>query len=70
MYPAAQSSIGGTVIVSGVFSIVTITTMVAMVLIPLFGIKIFPTRWLERYMHAIAGATILICGLGIEFLGF
>lgn len=69
MYPAAQSSIGGTIIVSGVFSIVTITTMVTMVLIPLFGIKIFPTRWLERYMHAIAGATILICGLGIEFFG-
>jgi sulfite exporter TauE/SafE len=69
MYPAAQESIGGAVVVSGVFSIVTISTMVALVLIPLFGLKLFPTRWLERYMHAIAGATILICGLGIEFFG-
>lgn len=69
MYPAAQESVGGTVIVSGVFSFVTITTMVTLVLIAIFGIKLFPTKWLERYMHAIAGATILICGLGIEFLG-
>jgi nickel/cobalt exporter len=69
MYPAAQNSIRGTIMVSGAFSIVTITTMVTIVLIPLFGLKLFPTHWLERYMHAIAGATILICGLGIEFLG-
>jgi ABC-type nickel/cobalt efflux system permease component RcnA len=69
MYPAAQKSVAGTVVVSGVFSVVTITTMVTMVLLPLFGLKLFPTKWLERYMHAIAGATVLICGLGIEFLG-
>lgn len=69
MYPAAQSSISGTVIVSAVFAVVTISTMLVMVLLPLFGLKLFPTKFLERYMHAIAGATILLCGIGIEFLG-
>jgi nickel/cobalt exporter len=45
MYPAAQESTGGMVMVSGVFSMVTITTMVTLVLLASFGLKLFPTRY-------------------------
>ena len=69
MYPAAKESTGGTILVASVFGIVTIFTMLTMVLLPLLGLKMLPMRFLERYMHAIAGFTVLICGLGIEFLG-
>lgn len=69
MYPAAKESTWGTVMVAGVFSVVTIATMLVMVLLPLKGLRLFSTKWLERWMHTIAGATILICGLGIEFFG-
>jgi hypothetical protein len=40
-----------------------------MVLLPLFGLKMLPMKFLERYMHAVAGFTIFICGIGIEFMG-
>ena len=69
MYPAAENSAHGTIIVAAIFSMVTISTMIIMVLIPLTGLKLLPMRFLERYMHAIAGFTILLCGIGIEFLG-
>ena len=43
--------------------------MVAMVLLPAAGLKLLPMKFLERYMHAVAGFTILACGLGMVFLG-
>jgi len=69
MYPAAKNSIGGTILVAGVFSIITILTMVSIVFVSLFSINLLPTKTLERYMHALAGAAILLSGLGIQFLG-
>jgi len=35
----------------------------------LAGLKVLPMKFLERYMHAVAGFTILACGLGMVFLG-
>jgi nickel/cobalt transporter (NicO) family protein len=69
MYPAAEQSVSGMVLVTAVFSLTTIGTMLAIVLLSISGIKFFPMQRMERYMHAIAGATILLCGIAIEFLG-
>lgn len=69
MYPAAKSSILGLVLVTTVFGIVTISTMLAIVLISSFGIAFVPTKKLERFSHALAGATICLCGITIQFLG-
>jgi nickel/cobalt transporter (NicO) family protein len=52
-----------------VFSLVTIFTMLAVVLISVAGINLLPFGKLEKYMHAIAGATILLSGIAIQFLG-
>ena len=69
MYPAAQSSIWGTVLVSSAFAIATVGTMTLIVYLASLGIKIIKTDKIERYMHAIAGATILLSGIAIVFLG-
>jgi len=69
MYPAAQSSIIGVVLVTSVFAVATIGTMMSLVMISAFGLNFMPTKKLERYSHALAGATIFLCGAAIQFLG-
>ena len=69
LYPAAQNNIFDVVMVTIIFSSVTIGTMMAIVTSSVIGIKFLPKLNVERFMHAIAGATIFLCGVGIEFLG-
>lgn len=69
MYPAAKSSFPGLVLVTAVFGTVTIATMLGVVLISSLGVNLLPFGRLERYTHALAGATIFLCGMAIQFLG-
>ena len=69
MYPAAQNNIGGVVIVSLLFSVTTIATMMAVVLAFRLGFSRINFRPLERWVNVIAGATIAVSGLAIQFLG-
>lgn len=69
MYPAATESIGSVFLIAGVFGGITIATMLAIVLVSCFGISFIPVKKADRYMHAIAGAAILLCGVSIRFLG-
>lgn len=69
MYPAAKSNIFGAVVVATVFSIITILTMLTVVVVALMGVNFIPFKRFERYIHVIAGATIFLSGLGIQFLG-
>lgn len=66
MYPAVKSSISGVITVAVIFSTVTVATMLGIVLVLSFGINLIPLRRVERYTHAIAGATILLCGVAIQ----
>ncbi len=70
MYPAARGNYGELVITVLVFGIVTILTMLALVLGTLFGLNLMPLGKMERYMHALAGGTILFSGISIVFLGW
>jgi nickel/cobalt exporter len=69
MYPAAQHSTTGLIMVTAVFGSVTILTMLTTVLIGSFGINLLPMGKLERYSHAMAGGSIFLCGVAIQFLG-
>lgn len=69
MFPAAQESISGLVIVTAVFGIVTISTMIAVVFISLWGFSFLPLGRLERFTHALAGFAIFASGLAINLLG-
>jgi sulfite exporter TauE/SafE len=69
MYPAATKSVPGLILVTSVFGITTVLTMLFIIAISLYGISLFNVRKLERYTHALAGGMILLCGLAINFLG-
>ena len=69
VYPVAKSSMIGVVVVTAIFGIVTILTMFTIVMISSFGINLIPLGRLERYSHVLAGGTICLCGLAIQFLG-
>lgn len=69
MYPASRDSLHGLILVTLIFSAVTIATMVSIVMISTLGINFLPVKRLERYTHSIAGATIFLSGMAIQFLG-
>jgi len=69
MYPAAKQHYSELIIVTLIFSAITIATMMALVAAASVGIKILPMKKIERYSHALAGGTIFVCGLGMLFLG-
>ncbi len=69
MYPAAKASFAGMVFVAAVFSVTTISTMMAVVIFGTFGLSFVKIKPLERFSHAFAGAAILFCGVAIKFLG-
>ncbi len=69
MYPAAQSNIYGAVIVSLLFSVVTISTMMLIVIAFKLGLSRINLKPIERYSNVIAGSMILLSGLAIQFLG-
>ena len=69
MYPAAKNSTWGLVLVTSVFGGVTIMTMIGAVFITKLGIHLLPMAKIERYSHALAGATIFLCGIAIQFFG-
>lgn len=69
MYPAAKNSFFGVLLVAFVFGAATISTMLVAVLLAGAGVNFLPLAKVQRFAHVIAGATIFLCGLAIQFLG-
>ncbi len=69
MYPAAEGGLSDVALVASVFGGATVLTMLATVLLAVRGFELVPARALERYVHALAGLAILLCGISIQFLG-
>jgi ABC-type nickel/cobalt efflux system permease component RcnA len=69
MYPAAENNIPGAVIVSLLFSVVTIATMMGIVLSFKLGFSKINLKPVEKYSNLIAGAMIFFSGIAIQFLG-
>ncbi len=69
MYPAAQHSTTGVVIVTLAFGLTTIMTMLTIIALSAWGLSFVRLGALERYSHALAGGIILISGLAVQFLG-
>ena len=69
MYPAAKIGFFGVLIVVLVFAAATIATMLGAVLLAGSGVNFLPLAKVQRFAHVIAGATIFLCGLAIQFLG-
>ncbi len=69
MYPAARHNVFGVITVSLIFAVTTLLTMLVIVLLLTYGLKALPFGKLEKYTHALAGATIFLSGCAIVFLG-
>ena len=69
MYPAAQQSTPLIVAVALVFSTVTLITMLACVAATFIGLEKLKLPTTGRYAHAVAGASVLACGVAISFIG-
>lgn len=70
MYPAAQQSTGLIISVAVVFGSVTLATMLAAVAITSIGLdKLKLPHASRRYAHAVAGASVALCGGAISFIG-
>jgi nickel/cobalt transporter (NicO) family protein len=69
MYPAARSDAWAVLLTALAFSAATIGTMTTLVYFAVRGIERVPLRGLERFSHALAGFVVLLCGVGVKFLG-
>ena len=69
MYPAAQNSLWGLILVILIFAVITIATMIIVVIFASYGINMLPFGKIEKYTHVIAGAAIFFSGIAIVFLG-
>lgn len=62
MYPAAESDVLAIVMVVGAFSVATVGTMLAAVMLMVFGLRVVRLPELHRFGHALSGLAILVCG--------
>jgi nickel/cobalt exporter len=69
MYPAAQNNIAGAILVSVLFSVVTIATMMSIVFAFKMGLSRINLKPVEKYNHLIAGSIIFFSGIAIQFMG-
>jgi nickel/cobalt exporter len=69
MYPAAEHNFGGVVFVTLAFGVATISTMLAIIAAASWGVGFIRLGFLEKYVHAIAGAMIFFSGISVQFLG-
>jgi sulfite exporter TauE/SafE len=69
MYPAVKGNYFNLVIVTAIFGTVTLLSMLAVVLGASLGLKSIPLKSWDRYSHALAGATLFLCGAAMQFFG-
>jgi len=69
MVPAAKNSWQGVFLVTLIFGVVTIATMMGIVSVAGHGLKFIPMSRIGKYNHALAGLILLLSGLAIRFLG-
>jgi len=69
-FPAAQHSWFGMGVLIAIYTFITLLTMVLLVTFGYFGTLFVKTEKLERYVHALGGVTIFICGAGMLWMGW
>ena len=65
----AVAGLGGTVLVASTFSVVTILTILGTVGVLTMGISCIPLGKLDRWLTALAGLSLVLCGVAIRWLG-
>ncbi|MBI4834317.1 MAG: sulfite exporter TauE/SafE family protein [Planctomycetes bacterium] len=69
MFPAAAYGWVNILNVALIFSITTILTMTIIAWLGYQGVKLITSKWIERYVHFLAGGSIAVSGLAIKMFG-
>lgn len=69
MFPAATKSVSAIFLVTGVFAVVTVATMLTAVAIGRIGLGRLRIQQMSRFGHTSAGAAMLGCGIAIGWIG-
>ncbi len=69
MFPAAQHSLTGVILVTVAFGSATILTMLSLITLSAYGLRFVRLGRLERFSQAMAGAFIFLSGLAVQLLG-
>jgi sulfite exporter TauE/SafE len=69
-FPAAKNSWTGMLLLIIVYTFFTLATMVFMVIAGTYGLSFLRLEKLDRYVHALGGLTLFICGTGMVFLNW
>ena len=69
-FPAAKASWAGMFLLIAVYTFFTLATMVGMVVSGYYGLSVLKTEKLEKYVHALGGLTLFLCGAGMVFMGW
>ncbi len=69
IYPAASHNFYAVTLISTIFAIVTISTMLLIVFLGLYGLAFIPMEKIQKHIHTLAGLSILFCGVAVQFLG-
>ena len=63
---AGSYGAGGIALVAGAFVVTTLVTILGLTLLGLLGLRLSILRRFENSAHAVAGATIALCGVAIQ----
>ena len=69
MIPAAAMGTGVVVLVTATFGAVTVATMLALVTLAYYGLRLQRMHWLEQHAHVMAGLAIAASGVVVRILG-
>lgn len=68
--PAAEKSWFTMLMLITLYTLFTLLTMLLMVVLGYYGLSLFKTNRLEKYIHALGGFTLFISGVGMLFMGW
>lgn len=69
MIPAAAMGTGVVVLVTVAFGVVTVATMLGLVTLAYYGLRLQRMHWLEQHAHVMAGLAIAASGVAIGIFG-
>jgi len=69
-FPAAKNSWTGMLLLIIVYTFFTLGAMVLMVIAGYYGLSFLKAEKLNRYVHALGGLTLTICGMGMVLLNW
>jgi hypothetical protein len=69
-FPAARNNWWGMCLLITVYTCITLATMLLMVILGYYSIAFIKIEKLERYVHALGGLSLFVCGAGIIWMGW